>query len=171
LTNNTSMKIHALKISVRWSDLDANMHLANASYMNFTSFTRSHFFAKIGISTENFKKYQMGPIIFHENFSFFKEVLADSEVLVTFEVLGLSESANLFEIVHNLYDLQGNHLAKSYVLGSWIDFRTRKLANLPEEWSIAINKMKSKTCKTITKEILKTLPHQKADIDVSNLIF
>ena len=164
------MKIPVIKIAVRWSDLDANMHLANASYANFTSFTRTYFLSKFGITLEGFKKYQMGPIIFHENFSFFKEVLPNSEVFVSFEVKGLSQTGDLFEFIHNFYDNQGSHLAKSYILGSWIDFNTRKLAVIPQEWSNILKSIAPKNCELLNKEKLKTLPHQKQNIDFNQLV-
>lgn len=36
--------MYSKQFEVRWSDLDANRHLANSAYMNFMSHTRMGFF-------------------------------------------------------------------------------------------------------------------------------
>lgn len=149
------------------------MHLANSSYIKFTSNFRSEYLNSIGIGVEEIKNKQIRPIVYHENISYFKEVLPHSKIYVTFQIVGLSESGDMFEFMHNFYDLEGNHLAKSYMIGCWINLKDRKLTKLPENWINALKFISTKNCRVLTKEILKTLPHQKTDIDVQmlNLIY
>ena len=59
-------KTYFQKTTVRWSDLDANRHLANASYMNFTSYARIAFLREFNISMDKLAEYQIGPAILHE---------------------------------------------------------------------------------------------------------
>ena len=72
------------------------------SDIRYCRYTRlSEYLNSIGIGIEEIKKKLIGPIIFHENFSYFKEVLPHSKIYVTLQIIGLSESGDMFEFIHN----------------------------------------------------------------------
>lgn len=119
---------------VRWSDLDANMHLANASYMNFTSYARIAFLRNCDIKLSDLAKYKIGPAVLREEFSFFREAHEGQEVMISVTVSGNSENGEIFEFEHNLYDKKtGTHLAYSRVFGVWFSMTERKKMAPPAE--------------------------------------
>lgn len=121
------------KIEVRWSDIDANRHLANSAYLNFMSHTRVVAMNKAGITQNVLEKFNLGPIVFYENIFYFKEVLPDQSVYVDIKLKGLSEDNMFFQFEQNLYDSQGQNMATYEMMGSWIDMKTRRLTSLPQE--------------------------------------
>lgn len=116
---------------VRWSDLDANNHMANSAYTNFMSHTRMAYLLELGIDHKLLKGHRLGPVVFYEHLYYFKEVLPGQSVRVSLEVEGLSADGMLFEFHHNFYDQTGRNLAHCEMMGGWIDLDKRALTPLP----------------------------------------
>ncbi|SHI64232.1 acyl-CoA thioester hydrolase [Mesonia phycicola] len=120
------------KFEIRWSDIDANRHLANSAYMNFMSHTRMAYLMQNGFGQQQLAELNIGPVVFYEHIYYFKEIFSGEPVTVTLELKGLSEDGMFFEFVHNIYNHKGQHCASCEMLGSWIDLKSRKLTSLPE---------------------------------------
>lgn len=165
------MKIFKSQVQVRWSDLDPNMHLANQSYMSFTSFARMKALNEMGFTTLHMKEWQRGPIIFEEKFNFFREILPDTTVYIHTRVSAMSEDRVLFEFEHDLYDEQGNHKAKSKIFGCWLDFTTRKISKtLPEDMLNVLNEFESDKVRILSMSDLKKLGVAPQNISVEELM-
>jgi acyl-CoA thioester hydrolase len=124
--------MYVKEFEVRWSDLDANRHLANSAYTNFMSHARLSFLLEMGFSQNVMSEYNMGPVAFYEHTYYFKEVFPGRPIRVTVEVKGLSEDGMFFEFHHNFYDYKGRNLAHCEMMGAWIDLKARELTGLPE---------------------------------------
>jgi acyl-CoA thioester hydrolase len=145
--------MYTKKFEIRWSDVDANGHLANSAYTNFMSHARMSFFADKGFSMRAIKENGLGPVVFYEHMYYFKESFLGTPILVTIEVSGLSEDGMFFSFDHNFYNDEGQHLAHCEMLGAWIDLKTRKLTHLPTELlELAEEFPKSDHFKVLTKE-------------------
>ncbi len=121
------------QFEVRWSDIDANRHLANSAYINFMSHTRMAFLMEIGFSQKELLKNNIGPVVFYEHMYYFKEVFPGKPVTVSLQLKGLSEDGMYFEFLHNFYDTDGKNFASCEMMGSWIDLKTRKLTGISEQ--------------------------------------
>ena len=155
------------QFEIRWNDLDANMHLANSSYVNFMSHTRMAFFEEFGFSLHEISKHDLAPIVFYEHIYYFKEAHIGDAVTVGLEVTGLSEDGMFFSFNHGFYDSKGKNIAHCEMLGAWMNFETRKLTRLKEELLMRIDNFpKSENFKILTKE--DTRKYQKQPIDLKN---
>lgn len=125
--------MYSKQFEIRWRDLDANGHLGNSSYVDFMSHTRMSFFTEIGIGLEVMKQHQLGPVVLYEHIHYFREVLLGKPITVNLEITGLSEDSRFVRFEHNFYDKNKNNLAFSEMLFTWIDLRTRKLADPNKE--------------------------------------
>lgn len=161
------MKLYFAETTVRWSDLDANMHLANSSFMEFTSFARIEYLRKAGVSLADFAHHQFGPAVLREEFSFFKEAYEGQEIMISVVISGNSENGEIFEFEHNLYDKKtGNHLAYSRVLGVWFSTKERKKMPPPIEIHKKITSLLDKeNLKVLSLKDLKELPVRPKNID------
>jgi len=154
------------EFDIRWSDLDANRHLANVAYVNFVSHTRIGFFIDKGISQAQLAKYNVGPVVFYEHMYYFKEVFQGKPIRVSLEVTGLSDDGGFFEFAHNFYDHKGQHLAHCEILGAWMYLKTRKLIPFPKELEFNLKDFpKSKNFKILTKE--DTRKYGKKPVDLT----
>ena len=138
---------------IRWSDVDANGHLANSAYVNFMSHTRVGFLNEHGFSMKKLIEHGIGPVVFSEQIYYFKESFLGQTLTVTLAVSGLSDDGMLFKFEHDFYNQKGKHLATCDILGAWIDLKERRLTVLREELQELIKKFpKSENFKVLTKE-------------------
>ncbi|WP_040280589.1 acyl-CoA thioesterase [Psychroserpens damuponensis] len=138
---------------IRWSDVDANGHLANSAYLNFMSHTRVGFLNENGFSMKQLIDYGIGPVVFSEQIHYFKESFLGQTLTVTLTVSGLSDDGMFFKFEHNFYNQKGKHLATCDISGAWIDLKTRSLTSLPEQLvSLVLKFPQSSKFKVLTKE-------------------
>ena len=141
------------EFEIRWSDVDANGHMANSAYTNFMSHARMAFFTENGFSMPVIRKYHIGPVVFYEHMYYFKEAFLGTPITVTIEISGLSEDGMFFKFEHNFYSHKGDNLAYCEMLGAWIDTEQRALTKLPNPLLEMAQKFpKSETFKILTKQ-------------------
>ncbi|MCO4820472.1 MAG: thioesterase family protein [Flavobacteriaceae bacterium] len=125
--------MYTKQFEIRWSDIDANMHLGNSSYIDFMSHTRMSFFTDQDLGLDKMISYGLGPVVFYEHIHFFKEVRLDDHITVSLEISGHSKDGRFIKIEHNFYNSKGQNMAFSEMLFSWIDSKTRTLGVVPNE--------------------------------------
>lgn len=151
---------------IRWSDIDANGHLANSAYTNFMSHTRMAFFQENNLSWEELEQENIGPVVFYEHTHYFKEAFIGTKIYVTLEITGLSGDGMFFKFEHNFYDPEGKNLATCDVFGAFIDLKERKLRALPEKMFENLkNSPKSAEFKILTKEDSRKFNKRPIDIN------
>ena len=119
---------------VRWSDVDANRHLANSAYTNFMSHTRMAYLMELGFDHKTLAEQQLGPVVFYEHMYYFKEAFPGRPVRVSLEVMGMSENGQFFEFHHNFFNHKGENFAHCEMMGAWMDLKTRKLTGLTDDF-------------------------------------
>lgn len=119
------------EFEIRWSDVDANRHLANAAYINFMSHTRMAFLLEMGFDQKTMAEQHLGPVVFYEHMYYFREVFPGMPVKVSLELQGLSDDGMFFGFLHNFYDGKGRNVAHCEMMGGWINMQTRALTGLP----------------------------------------
>lgn len=161
------MKTYFAETTVRWSDLDSNMHLANSSYMDYTSFARIRFLSECGISLADFARLKIGPAVLREEISFFREAHEGQEIMISVVVSGNSENGEIFEFEHNLYDKKtGTHLAYSSVFGLWFSTSERRKMPPPAEiQEKLLAKIDCENMRILSFKDLKDLPVHPQNID------
>ena len=121
------------EFEIRWNDLDANRHLANITYLSYASETRMAFLQHIGLSHRDLQNKGIGPIVFNEELFYFKEVMPDDKIRVSFELAGMSEEGTFFSFEHNFFNQEGQNVARCEMMGAWMNLKTRKLCVLPQD--------------------------------------
>jgi acyl-CoA thioester hydrolase len=125
--------LYALPYTVRWSDLDANGHMRNTAYVECAIQARFGYFSSKGFTFEEFRKQQFGPVIFHEEIFYFKEIRMLENIRVTFHVSKLTDDGGRFTI-NNILLKEGDVKAAEVITdGAWLDLTTRKLRVPPVE--------------------------------------
>ena len=141
------------QFEIRWSDVDANRHLANSAYTNFMSHTRMAFLIEQGFTIKELAINNIGPVVFYEHMHYFKEAFMGQPITVSLEVSGLSEDGTFFKFDHNFYNHKGENIAFCEMFGAWIDLKARKITNLPKVlMDLADSFPKSQDYKILTKE-------------------
>lgn len=158
--------MYTKKFDIRWSDIDANRHLANTAYINFMSHTRMGFLMENGFGQGDMAKHNIGPVVFYEHIFYFKEVFAGRPVTVSLELKGISEDGMYFEFAHNFYDYKGRNFATCEMMGAWIDLKERKLTKLPEHMLENLNSLsRTEDFKILTKEDTRKFGKRPKDLN------
>lgn len=158
------MSVYHHKFEVRWSDIDANRHLANSSYVEYCAQTRMAFMNKHKMGLKELNRWGIGPVILHERYSFFKEIYADQTVFVTLEISGTSEDGAIYQFTHKFYLPDGTHCATAEATGVWIDMMLRKTTTPPDDIIEVINEYRSQTAKILSREDIKGLPFRAENV-------
>ena len=141
------------EFEIRWNDLDANRHLANVTYLSYASETRMAFLNSLGLTHVILKKLSIGPIVFNEQLFYFKEVMPDEKIRVSFELSAMSKYGTFFEFEHNYYNIIGENVARCEMMGGWMNLKTRKLTSIPKHLISKFQKAKKTVSyKEITSE-------------------
>lgn len=159
------MSVYHYKFEVRWSDIDANKHLANSSYVQYCAQTRMAFMNTHQMGLKELSRWGIGPVILHERYSFFKEIFADQTVYVSLEIAGMSEDASIYQFIHKFYLPDGTHCATSEATGIWIDMMLRKTTTPPEEIVEVMNEFSTENTKILTREDLRELPFKPENVE------
>ncbi|MET1258744.1 thioesterase family protein [Flagellimonas sp. DF-77] len=153
------------EFDIRWSDLDANRHLANSAYINFMSHTRMAYLGILGFNQKSMAQFQIGPVVFYEHMYYFKEVFVGKPVKVSLDLKGISEDGMFFEFQHDFFDANGKNFARCEMMGGWMDLTTRKLSGLPDQFLEAFEKMeRSPDFKYLTKADTRTFAKVPKDL-------
>lgn len=123
---------HLRRFLVRWGDLDANGHMANTAYLDAAADVRMMTFEARGFSMREFETLQVGPVVFKDEVSYFKELRLLEPYDVAIAVAGLSADAKHFRIRNTFSREDGAPVAVLTSTGAWFDRRTRKLTPPPE---------------------------------------
>lgn len=144
-------KPYIKQFEIRWSDVDANRHLANTAYSAYMVHTRMSFLTDNGVTLESFVAANIGPVILNEHLHYIRELLPTETVNVDVELGGLSEDKRFVQFNHHVYNQAGKIAAYGEVLIAWISLETRKMVVPPDDWNRVIDAMvKSESFKIIT---------------------
>jgi acyl-CoA thioester hydrolase len=86
-----------------------------------------------GFSPQALHESGIGPVVFKDEASYFKELRILDEFIVTFHVSQMSDDGVRFTLKHDILRASDQHKAAHIVTqGAWFDLRIRKLAPPPD---------------------------------------
>jgi acyl-CoA thioester hydrolase len=112
----------------KWADFDANRHMRHTAYNDYAAEVRVRYFKEQGMSIDVFAKENLGPILFKEETSFYKEIHIGEDITVNLTLKGVSNKLERWKLQHQLFNQAGKLAAQVNVYGAWIDLEKRKLA-------------------------------------------
>lgn len=124
---------YTVDFKTKWSDFDPNRHMRHTAYNDYAAETRARYFISKNFSIEEFTKFNIGPILFHEETFFRKEIHMGEDITVNLKIAGLSKNNERWKITHEIFNAAGKLSAIIKVTGAWLDLTKRKLATPPIE--------------------------------------
>ncbi len=118
----------------KWADFDANRHMRHTAYNDYAAEVRVRYFKEQGMSIEDFAKENLGPILFKEETSFYKEIHMGEDITVNLTLKALSNKLERWKLQHQLFNEADKLAAQVNVYGAWIDLHKRKLATPSEKF-------------------------------------
>ena len=119
--------------TVRWADLDANIHMRHSAYNDYAAQTRLLFMAENGYGMEWFQKHNVFPILFREETIFLKEIHGNENIRIDAILVKMNEDGSRWTIQNRFFKEDGTLAARLTVDGAWMDIVIRKLKIPPSE--------------------------------------
>lgn len=120
------------EFTTKWADFDPNRHMRHSAYTDYAAEIRVRFFAKHGLSMDEFIKLNMGPILFKEETTFFKEINIGEDIVVDMTLESASEKFERWRFTHRILNAKGQVAAEVKVYGAWINLVKRALTTPPD---------------------------------------
>jgi acyl-CoA thioester hydrolase len=127
--------------TIRWADMDANVHMRHSAYNDYAAHTRLLFMAENGFGMDWFKEHNVYPVLFREETVFRKEILGNETITIDAVLLKMNDDGSRWTIMNHFFKNDGTLAAKLTVDGAWMDLVKRKLTVPPESLINLFNKI------------------------------
>lgn len=98
---------YTVKFATKWSDFDPNRHMRHTAYNDYAAEVRIRYFAHAGFPVDEIAADGIEPILFTENTSFRREILAGENISANLKLSGLSEDQSRWKIRHEVIKENG----------------------------------------------------------------
>jgi len=129
------------QFEMRWSDVDANMHVSHSRYYELGAHCRMSFLIENGFTTEMMKQLLIGPILFREECVFRRELNAGETVTVTMKLSQCRADASRWSVRHEILKTDGILAAVINADLAWMDLTLRKLSVPPPAATFMIEQL------------------------------
>lgn len=120
-------------LQVRWADVDASGHMRHSAYNDYAAHSRVALFGDRGFPMHKLLKLGIGPVLFHEETEFRRELSLMENFTIDCELVAMRRNGKLWAIQHHIKKHSGKTSAVIKVRGGWIDLQQRKIVAPPEE--------------------------------------
>jgi len=134
--------VYKQHFTTKWADFDPNKHMRHTAYNDYAAECRIRFFNENGITTKLFDKAHIGPVLFKEETSFYREIRLGETLDITLRLKACSPLGERFKMSHQLYKFDGVLAAEIQIFAAWLDLNTRKLIVPPPVIIKAFNTLK-----------------------------
>ncbi|MGC0379739.1 acyl-CoA thioester hydrolase [Streptomyces sp. SAI-229] len=142
-------KAYHKSYEVRWDDADFNGHLRNTRYLEYASNTRLHFLMELGWDARALQKEGIASVLLGEEATYLREVFLAERVIVSCEVVGLSEDRARWRTRHTVTRERGGEAAVVHCLGAWLDVHERRITPPPAGLRAVFEQARSDDCEVI----------------------
>jgi acyl-CoA thioester hydrolase len=125
----------------RWGDMDFNGHMRNTAYLDACGDVRMMYFVSRGFSMREFDRLKVGPVIFRDELSYFKEIRLLEPIVVTLSAAALSPDGSRFRLRNEFFREDGALAAAVVSSGGWLDIAVRKLVVPPAELNMVMQEL------------------------------
>jgi acyl-CoA thioester hydrolase len=123
----------ARRITVRWSDVDANGHARNTAYSDFATDARFAFLAEHGFPLGELHARRLTAVMLAERLTYRREVMFGEAISVSVALAALSGDASRATVEHRIRTADGATAAVVQTDCAWLSLETRRLAAPPDD--------------------------------------
>lgn len=125
------MKLYVKTFELRWSDVDANLHVMHSKYYELGAHCRMGFLLEHGITLAVMQECRVSPILFRECCVFRRELVAGEVVTVNLLLTKCRADASRWSVRHEILKAGGLMAAVIDADLAWLHLDDRKLATPP----------------------------------------
>ncbi|PIV17105.1 MAG: thioesterase [Flavobacteriales bacterium CG03_land_8_20_14_0_80_35_15] len=123
--------VYKIAFTTKWADFDPNKHLRHTAYNDYAAECRIRFFNDFGLTPALLEANHIGPILFKEETTFYKEIRLGESLHIELRLKAISAQAERFKMHHYIYKDHGVLAAEVQIFAAWLHLEQRKLAVPP----------------------------------------
>ncbi len=139
-------------LTVGWSDVDMNGHMANTAFLQKSVDVRVAFFDESGFPVSEFQRQRFGPVVRREELNYYRELHLMDPIRSILLLAGLAENGSRFRLRNEFWRSDGELAASVEITGGWLDLAARKLIPPPDKLFATLQLLR----KTPDFEVLKS---------------
>lgn len=121
------------QFQVIWADLDPNAHMRHTAYNNYAAQVRVGLFDKLNLPLNKLVASGYGPVLFHEDTTFKKEVFMSEEITVDCAAMAFRKDLKIWKFRHQVLKQNGELACTIIATGAFMDLKQRKVVVPPKE--------------------------------------
>lgn len=135
------MSLFTCQVDIRWADVDLNQHVRHSVYYDLGAHTRMRFLEYAGFDANTLFRLGLGPILFHEQCSFIREIKMNDTVTINILKGNMKADGSQWSLHHEIHNSAGIKCAHISVKGAWMDISKRKITSPPSELQDQMNNL------------------------------
>ncbi|MFY0605166.1 MAG: thioesterase family protein [Cyclobacteriaceae bacterium] len=117
---------------VIWADLDPNAHMRHTAFNDYVAQVRVGLFEELGTPLPQLVASGFGPIIFHEDITFKKEVFMSERIQVDCAAVGFRKDFKVWKFKQQVWKENGQLACTVIATGAFMDLKQRKVVVPPQ---------------------------------------
>lgn len=119
--------------TIRFSEIDANLHLTSSAYVKLITDTRMSYFEENNFGLAEMRKYRIGPVVINEKCYYFREIHPGTKITVSLEMAAHTDDKSIAVLEQRIFGPNGKNMFAAQTTVTFIDLNKRKTAEFPEE--------------------------------------
>lgn len=121
------------EFQVIWADLDPNAHMRHTAYNDYAAQVRVGLFDELGLPLAKLVASGYGPVLFHEDTTFKKEVFMNERITVDCAAMSYRKDLKIWKFRQQVWKQDGNLACTIIATGAFMSLTERKVVVPPKE--------------------------------------
>ena len=118
---------------VIWADLDPNAHMRHTAYNDYAAQVRVGLFDRLNLPLNELVASGYGPVLFHEDTTFAREVLMGEVITVDCAALAFRKDLKIWKFRQQVWKQTGELACTILATGAFMDLKQRKVVVPPQQ--------------------------------------
>ncbi len=121
------------EFQVIWADLDPNAHMRHTAYNDYAAQVRVSLFDDLGLPLQTLVASGYGPVLFHEDTTFKREVFMNEKISVDCAALSFRKDLKIWKFRQQVFKQTGELASIIIATGAFMDLKLRKVVVPPQQ--------------------------------------
>ncbi|MEQ8583520.1 MAG: acyl-CoA thioesterase [Marinoscillum sp.] len=121
------------QFQVIWADLDPNAHMRHTAYNDYAAQVRVGLFDELSLPLAELVASGYGPVLFHEDTSFKKEVFMNERITVDCAALAFRKDLKIWKFRQQVWKQNGDLACVIIATGAFMSLKERKVVVPPQK--------------------------------------
>lgn len=121
------------EFQVIWADLDPNAHMRHTAYNDYAAQVRVSLFDELGLPLQTLVASGYGPVLFHEDTTFKREVFMNEKITVDCAALSFRKDLKIWKFRQQVFKQTGELACIIIATGAFMDLKLRKVVVPPQQ--------------------------------------